>query len=599
MRSKKSTHDNLRINLVIIGFTAVSAIFIVRLFTLQVLSHAKYKALAQDQYWNTQDLPAKRGDILSSDGFRLASTQTYYLLYAEPQKVIDKYKTANMIAEKLVSYKNIPEETDRAAEFKRNYDRILEIFNSNLVWAILSKNLSPVQRDDVASLNLPGIGFEDAPVRFYPEGTLASHILGFVASDDKGDNRGYYGIEGNFDGDLKGKPGKVVQEEDATGAPILVGGFKKIPPIDGRSIVLSINRSVQYIVEKKLKEGVEKYDAAAGSVIVMNPQTGDIIALANYPSYDPANFADEDEPLKDNEHRKNIERKDLAISETYEPGSVIKPLTVSTAIDLKKITPYTTFDDAGPVVYSGHVIDNWNGKHLGVQNIIQLLQKSNNIGAAWVGHQVGSQSLSKYFKNFGLGEKSNVDLEGEDTGVIHDYNDWTDIDLANISFGQGISATPLQVLNAFNVLINGGTLLQPRIVTTIVDNGHKMDIPVKKLRRVISQDTSKTMIDMLVQAVEGGESKFYNSKNYLIGGKTGTAQIFVNGKYDERKSNATFVGFFAGPKNISMIVRLQEPSTSIYAAETAVPLWMSIAEELAKQYGITPDLTTSSTLPVN
>ena len=420
MKEKRHKTDNLRINIILSAFLIFSVLLVVRLFTIQILGYSKYKAMATDQYWNLQDLPSRRGNIVSSDGYMLATTQTHYLLYAEPQNVLDREKTSKALALLIVSMR--AKEGDDLYKLQLEYeDRLNNIFYSDLVWVILEHNLTPPQKEEVEKAQLVGIGFEEEPVRYYPEGSLAAHVLGFVASNEKGEKLGYFGVEGQLDGDLRGKPGRVVQEKDALGTPILVGGYKKVNPINGRDIVLSINRSVQYIVEKRLKEGVEKYDAASGSVIVMDPLTGEVLAMANYPTYSPSNFGDEEKESTQSSHRKEIERKNLAISETYEPGSVMKPFTVSSAIDLKKVTPQSTFVDDGPVNYSGYLINNWDGKHHGVQTIIQLLQKSNNIGAAWVGHLVGSKKLSEYLKYFGMGEKSGIDLEGEDTGIIRDY----------------------------------------------------------------------------------------------------------------------------------------------------------------------------------
>ena len=350
---------------------------------------------------------------------------------------------------------------------------------------------------------------------------------------------------------------------------------------------------MQYIVEKKIKEGVEKYNAKSGSVIVMDPFTGEIVALANFPTYTPDKFYEEESFVDKDEHRKTLEKTNLAIAAVYEPGSVMKGLTMSSAVDLGLVKPETTFNDAGPVNYSGYVINNWDGRHYGVQTIIQLLQKSNNIGAAWVGHKVGPKNLYKYLFNFGIGTRTGISLEGEDTGSLRDYKDWTDIDLATIAFGQGVSATQLQVLNAFNVIANGGYLLKPKIISKITDGNKIIEMPVKSLRQVLSQKTSATMIDLLEKAVEGGEAKYFVLKDYRIAGKTGTAQIPEGGKYSPDRTNATFVGFLSGDKKISMIVRLEEPKTSIYAAETSVPLWMEIVTELVKYYGIAPDKVVS------
>jgi cell division protein FtsI/penicillin-binding protein 2 len=386
-----------------------------------------------------------------------------------------------------------------------------------------------------------------------------------------------------------------LEETDALGNPILMGEYKMVPPIQGRDVVLTINRSIQYMVEKKLKEGVEKYRAYSGTAIVMNPYTGEIIALANYPTYDPGNF-NEEEKYDENLGRKNIERKNLAISYTYEPGSIMKPLTISAAIDLGLVGPDTTFVDSGPVVYSTHTIDNWDGKHYGVQTITELLQKSNNIGAAWVGMQVGPDNLYKYLSDFGIGTKSGIDLEGEDTGILRPKDSWTDIDTANISFGQGVSATPLQMLTAFNAIANGGFLMQPKIISKLVDENGETEIPPKNIRRVISKETSDIMVDLLEKAAEGGEGKYFVLKEYRISGKTGTAEIPEGGSYSESGTNATFVGFLTGSKAFSLIVKLQEPQESPWAAETAVPIWMDIASELVKFYGIPPDRVVENTV---
>ncbi|MDD4183919.1 MAG: penicillin-binding protein 2, partial [Candidatus Izemoplasmatales bacterium] len=463
-----------------------------------------------------------------------------------------------------------------------------DYISSDRFWVPVIRDVSSEEKIKIEESGISGVGFEEYPVRYYPERTLASHVLGFVGSTESGEKVGYFGIEGSLNEDLRGKPGKAVEETDALGNPILMGNYKTVPPLQGRNIVLTINRAIQYIVEKSLQKGVEKYKAYSGSVIVMDPFTGEIIAMANYPTYDPADFNAE-ESFDDKLGRKNIERKNLSISETYEPGSVMKPLTISAAVDLNIVGPETTFVDSGPVVYSTHTINNWDGKHYGVQTITELLQKSNNIGAAWVGHQVGRDNLYKYLSNFGIGEKTGVDLEGEDTGILRNKDDWTDIDIANISFGQGVSATPLQVLTAFNAIANGGYLMQPKIISKIIDEKFETEIPPKNIRRVISKETSDTMIDLLEKAAEGGEAKYFILKDYRISGKTGTAEIPEGGKYSANRTNATFVGFLTSSKAFSLIVKLREPQESPWASETAVPLWMEIASELVKYYGIAPD----------
>ncbi|MBW6441295.1 penicillin-binding protein 2 [Patescibacteria group bacterium] len=608
-RKRRKLLQEWRTDAVFIAFIGAFVFVILRLFQVQVLKHDSYRALAEEQYSNQIEIPAKRGDILTSDGYLLAGAINNYLLFAEPQKIEDPNQTAEELAEIIVSQRyehsddggsvdqDVVGELEDSIEFstkKELFDRYFkEIHNAisqNLMWVPVLKNITQEEKDIIEESGLVGFGFEDYPVRYYPEGNLASHVLGFVGSDEKGEKIGYFGIEGGLNEDLKGKPGKIFEERDALGSPILMGSYKKISPVQGRDVVLTINRAIQYMVENKLKEGVEKYNAYSGTVIVMDPFTGEIIALANYPDYSPANF-NELEKISEKSGRKNIERRNLAISDIYEPGSVMKPLTISSAIDLKIVSPNTTFVDSGPVKYSDYIIDNWDRNHHGVQTIVELLQKSNNIGAAWVGHQVGGNKIHEYFSNFGLGSKSGVDLEGEEAGILTNKDQWTDIGLANISFGQGVSATSLQVLNAFNTIANGGYLMQPKIISKIVDDRGETEIPSKTIRRVLSQETSDVMIDVLEKAAEGGEAKFFVLKDYRISGKTGTAEIPEEGKYSSNRTNATFVGFLTGSREFSLIVRLVEPKESPYAAETSAPIWMEIASELVKFYGIAPDNT--------
>lgn len=573
---RKSNDRRFVVCRILIAF--LSFIAVIKLFSVQVLSHQSYSARAFNQYANYIKIPAKRGEILASDGYPLASNQVSYLLFAEPKKLKDTKK----LIESIISL--LPPEIAQGES-----KRLEKLLNLNLYWVALEHNLSPVQKDMIEKQKIEGVGFEEEPVRFYPEGSLAAHVLGYVAEKDGGEKRGYYGIEGSFDGDLSGRAGKVTEEKDALGFSTLTGGFNKIEPSDGKDVQLTIDRTVQYIIEKKLKEGVEKYDAGDGVIIVMNPMDGSILGMATFPSYDPQNMIFEEPVISEKSERKIREHSNLAVSYLYEPGSVLKPLTITAALDTGKAVPETSYNDPGYATYSGYTIKNWDGKALGQMNLITLLQKSNNIGAAWVGHLVGAETLSNYFRKFGIGGLSGVSLEGEQTSPLRNNADVTDIDLATMSFGQGILATPLQVLNAFNAIANGGVLYKPRIVSKIIDSEGEMEIESKEIGRVMKKETSDTMRDMLVKAVDGGESKYFNIKDYLVAGKTGTAQIAVRGGYDPDKTNATFVGFLSTSNKFSMIVKLREPQTSIYAAETAVPLWMEIAGELAKYYSIPPD----------
>ncbi|MCX6784048.1 MAG: penicillin-binding protein 2 [candidate division WWE3 bacterium] len=549
----------------IIGLSVV----LVRLFKIQIIDHIKYSQLAFNQHFMTQEIAAPRGDIKSSDGFLLAGNLTKYLVYGEPKKITDAAKTTEILMPYLFADLYKPALMQRNISLIKNNELDIKyaLSRQDLYWVALVHQIDLETKKQIENLGIPGIGFRPEGSRFYPEPGLATDILGMVGQAKNGDPRGYFGVEGYYDGDLRGRPGEVSQEQNAFGQPIVLGNYQEIAPIPGETINLTINRSIQYMLEQGLIAGLRKYGADSVTGVIINPGSGEILAISS--KYKGAN----------SEASISGVPRNAAIASNYEPGSVIKPLTLASALDQNLITPDTIYDDIGPVNYSTHWVDNWDLKHHGKITMTQVLELSNNLGAAWVGLKLGASSLHDYLLKFGLGELSGIDLQGETSGIIRNLADWRDIDTATASFGQGISATPLQVAAAFSVFANGGNLIRPHIVSG-------SSTPV---RRVIAETTAATMTKMLTSAVKNGESKYFNLKNYVIAGKTGTAQIAVNGSYDPKQSNATFVGYFPNDPKFVMLVRLERPTTSIYAAETAVPLWMSIAQELALNMHIAPD----------
>ncbi len=590
----------MRVRILLILFLSFLILITFRLFQLQIVEHNKFAALASKQHWGYAEIPAARGRIFSNDGFPLVENQAAYLVYGEPPNVKDVKKTSELLAAILVEEKLKTQNSKLLDDYdlkKSETQRLLEALSQDLQWVPLAHKVLPETKEKIESLGIEGIGFEEEPRRFYPEESLAAHLLGFVGSDEQGQDQGYYGLEGFYNGDLRGRPGRIVEEKDASGQPILLGGYKKIPAENGRDLVLTIDRSLQFMVEQKLSAAVGKYGAESGSVVVVEPQTGAILALANFPTYDPSDpflnteLAAQIESAESGEQSaKSAEQwKNGAISETYEPGSVLKALMMSAGIDTKTVEPQTTMIDSGPITVSGYTIDTWDGKHHGEETMIEVLQHSNNIGAAWVGQQLGAKTLRSYFLRFGLGEVLGIDLEDEDTGIVKELSEWRPVDLATAAFGQGVSMTPLQLAAIFSTIVNDGKMMKPYVVNEIREGGRVIRIKPKELAQVISAKSAEIMVEMLTAAVEGGESKFYNLKTHRVAGKTGTAQIPVEGRYDPTKTNATFVGFLPSHPNFVMLVLLRQPSASIYAAETAVPMWMEITKELTVYYGIEPD----------
>lgn len=569
--------DDYGIKLLSLVFIVLFIVFTSRLFYIQVYSHDSFKRKAQDQQVSKKVIEYQRGEIFSNDGFVLATNNVSYNLIVDPSIQIDLKDTLKKLSEKL----NFKDE-EGLQKFLAKEGAV----EKKLKYYVLRKNLTQDERDRILELKLNGVYFEKETKRFYPEGALASGILGFVASSKEDSQKGYYGIEGRNDQLLKGRSGRVIYEKGATGQQILFGSYDKQDSINGDSLVLTIDRSVQYILEKKLKDGVLNYGAKSGQVIVMNPVTGDILGMANYPNYDPYDpykeFLDEDKKIKS-------EIKNKAIADNLEPGSVIKPHTIATALDLGLISQDFEFYDDGPMKLYDDTIDNWDKKHIGKGDLETLLKKSNNIGASIIGLKVGAENFQNYLSRFGFGKSTDIELEGEEKGVVKDGY-WSPIDIASVSFGQSFTATSLQVLTSYNVFINDGNLVKPKIIKQIIkSDGSKVDYPNMIEKGIIKKETANFMNKILTTSFANNESKYFNLKKYSIGGKTGTAQIAKEGKYQLDKTNAIFVGYLTNSKKFSMIVRLEEPSSSTFAAETAVPLWMDIASELVNYYSIPSD----------
>ena len=573
-----------------------------KLFKIQVIDHNKYLGLAESQHERSLQIPARRGRILSADGFTLVGNGTSYLLVARPKEISNEKEAARKLTEILFEEESYTESEKKLGlgnlKLKLAGEIEEKLLKKNLFWVPIFHKITDPAKEKIEKLDLAGLGFEEEPERYYPESRLASFVLGFVGSNSLGVDTGYYGLEGYYNGDLKGQPGEIFEEQSASGHPIVFGEFKRVPSQDGRDLYLTLNRSVQFIAEEGISQGVLKYGAKSGTVIIMEPSSGAILAMASYPSFDPTLWVKMSRQMKQGDKETNQENlfepiiqsfQNPAISETYEPGSVLKALTMSAGIATGAVTPQTTFTDDGPIRISGYTVDNWDRKHHGLQTMTQVLEKSNNMGAAFVARKIGAEVLREYFLKFGLGKKLGIDLEGEDTGLVKKISDFREIDLVTNSFGQGVSVTPLQLVSVFNSIANGGTLYKPFIVQKLVDGERVIDFKNQPIRRVLTEAKSRVMIEMLTAAAEGGEAKFFVLKKYRVAGKTGTAQIPLAGGYDPNKTNATFVGFLPGSLKFVMLVKLKEPTTSIYAAETAVPLWMNITKELVTYMGIPPD----------
>lgn len=605
---RPSAPQSFRYDFVRYVFIFLGGIILLRLFSLQIIDHGKYETLAAKQHLSRRELIAERGQIFASDGTPLATTQESYLLFVVPPEVQDVEELAALFIEKLpFKHKKCflyqpPDQSEGCELEEEEWEELREQRQENLenamtqegrLWVPIMRNLPITQRDAWTEMNVPGVYFQAEKTRSYPEKYLAAHVLGFVGSDEFGRPTGYFGLEGYFNGELTGTHGSLSTEIDASGKPIPIGQFHPIPPTPGMNLTLTIRRELQYMLDDQLKQGVERYHADWGSYILLNPKTGEVWALGNYPTFDPGNWVeylgDESDVAKVNVY------KNHAISDNYEPGSVMKVITVAAGLDTNTIETSSTYNDTGPMRIQGYDIRTWNNQYHGVIDVGQILQLSNNPGAAHVGLLLGKDRLWEYMQRFGIGTPTRIDLQGEEAGLTKPIQTWRDIDVATAAFGQGISLTPLQLVNAVATIANDGVRMKPYIVKEMHDPSSDARIVYQpqEVERAISTETAQEVKRLMRQVVDQGEFSWFveheGLSNYPLAGKTGTAQIPIPGGYDRNQTNVTFVGFAPADDPVFvLLVRLHKPKTSTYSAETAVPLWLKMGRELITYFGISP-----------
>lgn len=547
----------IRIRTIYIVFILVYISIIARLFYWQVISGENLKAQAAIQYEKVILLPASRGSILASGGNPLVVNQPAYLLYALPNEIRDKIHFLDALSSVLP--------IDRDA-----LNTALD--TPGRMWISIAKKIDINKKNEVLNLKLTGLGYEKESKRYYSEASMAAHLLGFVGQDADGSDKGYFGLEGYYDRILRGKNGKQELESDPNGRRILLDDNVRLEPENGRTLELWLDKTIQLTVERHLKEGIAKYGAREGSVVVMDPQSGGILAMASYPSYDPQQYS-----MYAEEYFKNP-----VVAGSYEPGSTYKVLIMAKAIEEDVVDPGTLLNEDGPVSIAGYSIQTWNNEYHGSITATQVLTYSSNVGMVRIGEKVGKDKLLDVTSQLGFGNLTDIDLQDEESPELRDLQQWRDIDVATLTFGQGIAVTPIQMVRAVATLANGGWLLEPKVVKRIIDeNGNAVDVKSKRLRQVFKPATARLLTEMMVSAVDNGEAKWAKPKGYRIAGKTGTAQIPVEGHYDEKKTIASFVGFApAESPRFVILVTLREPTSSPWGSETAAPLFFSIARDL-------------------
>ncbi|KKQ97341.1 MAG: Peptidoglycan glycosyltransferase [Candidatus Woesebacteria bacterium GW2011_GWB1_39_12] len=567
----------IRLKIIFFLFLIAFLTLLGKLFYWQILKGKELSIQARSQHQSQSLFEATRGDILATDGSWLAASSEAYLVFANPSDIKLEPKK---LSEKLAPF--FIENPDDKKEILIEIDRLtLLLAKEDLIWVPLKHKVERDIKEKIESLGLEGIGFEKEEKRVYPEASTAAHLLGFVGKDKEGSDVGYFGLEGFYDVTLSGRPGYSLQEKDAGGLPILIETARESSAIKGVSLLTHIDKFIQITLDRELQNGLDKYQAESGIGIVVNPENGAILAISSYPSYDPAKYWD-----FGNEFFTNP-----AISQTFEPGSIFKVLVMASALDAGVVKPETQCDKcSGPVNIDKYVIETWNQVYYPNTSMVDVIVHSDNVGMVYVAQKLGSDKLYDYLSGFGIGEGTGIDLQGEANPGLRDKGKWGLIDLATSAFGQGVAVTPIQMITAVSVIANKGLKVSPQVVDKIRQDAWEEDIKPVIGKRVISEKAAGEITGMMVEAAKNGEAKWTYKRGFKVAGKTGTAQIPIEGHYDEEKTIASYVGFapYDDPKFV-MLISLREPKSSPWASETAAPLWYEIASDLFVYFGIQPE----------
>ena len=538
---------NHRLPVVVIGMVIISAVLLLKLFSFQQLSADVINELSPDYNRNIK-LAAARGIIYDREGQRMAVNTLEYRIGISPNLVANPQK----VAAQLSSILNLDE--------LKTYQTL----SSEESYALLAPRVSAEVGQQVEALDLGNVlRIEKIPRRVYPQGSLAAQILGFVG----GDLQGYYGVEGKFQDQLAGRP----REETVSSIPFILPD--QLEADKGNDIYLTLDRDIQFLAESQLQLAMTETSATGGTIIIMNPRSGDILGMASLPSFDPNDFQASDAS----------DWRNSAISEQYEPGSIMKVLTIAGALDSGTITPQWTYNDQGSLDVGGITVENWDRKAHGVVDTQGILVQSLNVGAATVSLDMGPTNFYNRMLKFGMGRLTGVNLEGEATGTMHipGDSDWSESNLGTNAFGQGLAATPLQMITAISAIANDGLMMQPNIVQKIVTGDQTIPAQPIALGRPITAETAHIVRDMMIAVVRDGLDSDAQLAGYTVAGKTGTAEIPTPVGYRSDAWIMTFVGFLpADDPQVIVLIKLDEPTTGRWASQVVAPIFRRLAERL-------------------
>ena len=557
----------VRLALICALFGGCGLVLMWRLFTFQVLDTAHYQQLAVNERHAEIPIPPTRGSLLDTNGAPLAVSVRYDSVYVLGS-LLGSAANADRVANALSPVLEVAVDQLRA-----------EMDPNNGHPVVLKSGVPSAVADQVQQLALPGVYLGAEPVRQYPEGSLAAQVLGFVGKDFSG----LAGLELSYDGELAGTPGVIDTQKDTAGQEITPGRRLLTPPTQGSDLVLTLDRYVQRVAERLLNQAVLDNKASGGLIVIMEPRTGNILAAANNPTFSLT--ADQIyDPQQADRYKAKI------VTDQYEPGSTLKPLTMSATIDQGIVTPNTTMNDTGVVSVGGATIHNWNGVGNGTSTMTDILIHSSNVGMTWVSGKLGADLEYEYFKRFGLGQLTGLRLPGEVSGTVRTNKDadWTRVDQATNSFGQGIAVTPVQLLQAISVFANDGQLVRPRLVRAIRGPDGMQDLPPEVVRQVVSPQTAHSLLQMMVAVDEQPDLIPDRVPGYRISLKTGTADTPTNVGYNTALTIGSLVALFpADAPRFAVLIRLDGPQ-KLYGGLVAAPVLKDLAQELLAYYRVRP-----------
>jgi cell division protein FtsI (penicillin-binding protein 3) len=536
-----------------------------RLAWLQVLRHPELAAAAERQYAKTVTIRPRRGPILDRNGNTLAASTPAESLSAQPRRIANPGAVAHRLAPIL---------DEREADLRRHLES-----DRSFVW--LRRRLSPAAAAAVRALGEPGLDLAPETMRFYPNRELAAHVLGFEGVD----GTGLEGIERSWDSHLGGAPGRAIVERDALGRDVTTRPVVIKAPTPGAGVSLTLDTTIQYLAERELDLAYRRTAARAAMAILMDPRTGEILALAVRPTFNPNSFA----------RATAREWRNRAVTDPFEPGSTFKVILAAAALETGVIKPTDlVFGGNGSITVAATTIRDW--KRYGWLTFGQVLERSSNVGAIRVGLELGRDRYYRYISEFGFGSATGVGLPGESRGLLREPRRWSGLSLATLSIGQEISVTALQLVDAVAAVANGGRLLQPQIVRAVLDaDGREVrGFEPHVVRQVIAPDTARTLTELLVNVVEHGTGHLAAIPGYAVAGKTGTAQKLdpATGRYSHAPGVLSFVGFApADDPRFVMLVLLDEPTNEQWGSEAAAPVFSAIGREVLRYLGVAPGNT--------